>query len=684
MRLTRLIIVTIMSLVCAGFGETRNLYVTPADADSSQALVKGEAGKSGESVKGLKNVLPVIRKYREKHPDDEIVVNLTAGRYFMDQPLELTYEDSGKPMGKTIFRGAKDGKSVITGAMELDGFYSQGGNLWRLKVPAGVLVEQLYVNGKRAIPARYPNQGYLRIQESREEVIEPGDRFAKWSRFEITAKDDNLEVLKGIDFDAEKPRVSLFVQWSSEIRNIQGYDAEEGAIRFEGMGERPWNPLRENTPFCLEHFQAALDAAGEFWFDQTSGILYYMPREGEDINTAKAAIPVTKELIRIKGDYKAGKLVEHVSFENIHFEGSVIEVSKGIAPNQAGASTESVITADGAEYLEFTNCSFSMLGRWALWLKSGCKSCTVSRCRFDDLGAGAIRIGPAGVPADNESRTLFNTVSDCKISRGGRVVASSVGIWIGQAGYNRIVHNEISDFYYSGISAGWMWGYYPTDSKGNEIGYNRIYDLGHDVMSDLAGVYILGPSEGTRVHHNVIHDVTCDRYGAWGIYMDEGATGVLFDYNHISNCESMAYHLHYGKDNRVENNLFALNHFAQLQRGKTAEHLSLAVRRNVIVFNGDKVFWGVNSYEPWLADDVILSDNIYVWANERGIISDKVKSFCGMDFETWQKSGRDIGSVLIVDSLLPGKIFNPALLPDEILQKTGFEPFNVSNAGIRR
>lgn len=160
-------------------------------------------------------------------------------------------------------------------------------------------------------------------------------------------------------------------------------------------------------------------------------------------------------------------------------------------------------------------------------IKEGCHHIRIERNRIEDICAGGVRICGGAIGCDPSEITSDCSVIGNHISHVGRRYAAGCGVLIMHAHDNEICDNEIHDLYYSGISAGWVWGYADSATWGNRICRNHIYNIGGENLSDMGGVYLLGKQRGTIVSENRIHDVTCAQYGAWGIYLAERPTAFL-------------------------------------------------------------------------------------------------------------------------------------------------------------
>jgi len=201
------------------------------------------------------------------------------------------------------------------------------------------------------------------------------------------------------------------------------------------------------------------------------------------------------------------------------------------------------------------------------------------------MGASAIRIG-SFEPRDLTYPTQWTAEGKVRnnwIKGFGQVHPDAGGIMSGFAGGIEISHNTVSDGYYTGISLGWNFAYGVYAAKDNIIQQNRISKIGQFVLSDMGGIYTLGEQPGTQILGNVISDVECARYGAWGIYLDEGSASISVTNNLTYNLGSAAMHLHWGRDIDIERNILALGKdciFENTMGGKTGHY---TFRSNILL-----------------------------------------------------------------------------------------------------
>src|SRR5207249_1806981 len=240
---------------------------------------------------------------------------------------------------------------------------------------------------------------------------------------------------------------------------------------------------------------------------------------------------------------------------------------------------------------------------------------------------------------------------------------------------NRLAHNHVHDLYYTGISCGWTWGYGRTLARDNVIEANHVHDLGKGWLSDLGGVYTLGVQPGTVIRNNVFHDIAGYRYGGWGIYFDEGSTHIVAENNLVYRTTHGGFHQHYGKDNVVRNNVFALGRDAQIRRMRIEPHRSFTFERNIVYWKTGKLLDG-----DWDKLNVAFDRNVYGKAGGGG---GEVR-FGKRTWKQWQAQGMDRNSILADPLFVNPEKGDFRLKDGSPARKLGFVPLNVAEAGPRK
>ncbi|MEK7397715.1 MAG: right-handed parallel beta-helix repeat-containing protein, partial [Candidatus Poribacteria bacterium] len=316
------------------------------------------------------------------------------------------------------------------------------------------------------------------------------------------------------------------------------------------------------------------------------------------------------------------------------------------------------------------NCAVAHVGNYAIELGKGCKNNKIINCDLFDLAGGGVKIGETRISENDAEIASDNEVRDCHIHDGGMVFHSAIGIWIGQSPNNRMVHNHIHDFYYTGVSIGWTWGYGKALATGNILEDNHIHHIGiksngdGPILSDMAGVYTLGLHEGSVIRHNIFHDIAGIQYGGWGIYFDEGTTHILAENNLVYNTTHGGFHQHYGKENIFRNNIIAFARDYQIQRSRPEEHVSFTFERNIVYWDKGIAFSGS------LGNLNIVFDNNLYFA-----VGDGKMLFNNLSWEEWQKNGMDKNSIISDPMFVDPAKRDFHLKKGSPAEKIGFVPF---------
>lgn len=648
-----------------------SFYVSPTGNDANP-------GSQAKPFATLERARDELRKLKTAGPlSQPVKIHLRQGVYRLAKPFELRPEDSGTAQAPITYSSYQGERPVLSGGRAITGWRKGAGPLWTTTVPgvkeSAWYPHQLFVNGERCTRARTPNEGYLRSTGPLKPYPRDRAKAGPESRIGFRFTPGDLKRWGNL----QDTDLVLYHSWTASWHGVANLDEQEHTVQFTNPSGWPVSYWEKEQRYHVENFAEALDAPGEWYLNRQTGELSYWPKPGEDMRRAEVTTSMLRTLLQFAGDPDHGKFVDHVRFVGLSFMHTDWDFDRTkVADGQAAVFLGATITANGARHCVLEGCEIAHLGEYAVNFARGCHSNRIELCHIHDLGAGGVRLGEPmrtgkDMPQSDAVRTGGNVVHNNFIHDGGHVFPAGIGVWVGQSANNTISHNEVCDFYYSGISLGWTWGYGPHEARGNDVEFNHIHHLGKGMLSDMGGIYTLGNQPGTVLRNNVIHDVLSYSYGGWGLYTDEGSTDIVLENNIVYLTKTGGFHQHYGKNNLVRNNIFALAAEGQIIRSRQEEHTSFTFERNIVYQDKGPLLggnWGNKNYR--------LDSNVY-WR------SGNEPTFAGLPFEEWQEEMRqDAHSIVANPKFVSVETRDFRLQPDSPALKLGFKPIDTSTVGL--
>jgi hypothetical protein len=657
-----------------------------------------QPGTEDQPFGSVSKAQQAIRALLKTKSEDPVTVIVHPGTYWMDKPLTFTPADSGSAEAPVTYRAAEPGTAFLSGGMPIRGW--QKGGVWYTQIDAveqgKLYFHQLFVNGRRARVAATPNEFYLRTAGP----IEPlGDRMAARR---APSKKAGFRFREG-DFERWENLDDVFIElyhsWTTSLHWIKDLDLDNRILRFTNHSHWPVGYWEKFERYRIHNHFDALDSPGEWYLDRKTGTLYYWPLPDEDMETAEVIAPRLTDLMLFEGNPEEGQFVRHLRFIGLAFQHEDWNFDRqSEVDGQAHAGQQNAaITAFGLRDSSFERCEVAHVGSHAIRLDEGCQDNRIVQCHIHDCGGGAIYVGPDAkvgyMPPSDDLKVQRNVIENNFLHHTSRVLGGSIGVWVGSSSFNKIRHNEISDFDYTGISVGWCWGR-DTDifQRENIIEYNHIHHNVGDILSDNGGIYVLGYSPGSVIRGNVIHHIRHYPYinDSRGIYLDGNTSEYLVENNLVHHIDSYGVTLK-GQHNVVRNNIFAFcgdSGFNRLFKAhaKDYEYDQSALERNIVYQSEGAMTSGYyaprwtkierNLYWSTQAEDAVRFND---WSSR--ILKDQPK-IEGISFSQWQELGRDQDSVVADPGFVDPEAGDFRLGQNSPATATGFETFDYARAGL--
>jgi hypothetical protein len=672
--------------------EAINFYVSPEGSDQFTGTVaRNNAQRNDGPFQTIQRARDAARGMIRSAGDHRtpININIRGGTYWLVDPLILTPADSGTEQAPVTYRAYGNERPVISAGRPVRGWAKatfNGHDVWAAKLPqyAGgtQAFSELWVGGQRRVLARAPGHGYFHAGEvpgeTRATPAEKGQ-----TRFKF--RDNDLKNWP----DVQDATVVLMSLWFESHLPVASVDVDKQVVEFTRPTVRKMSP---DDLYYIEGVGELLNGPGEWYFDRKTTTIYYMPAQGEMMLGNQAVVPWHEQIVRLEGDPAHDGFVENIVFRGLTFSHSEWELPRSQPKNepagergtssgfsQAAVGVPGAVWGSGVRHCTFDGCTISHCGNYGIELAGGCQDNRIQYCTIADMGAGGIKIGQTSVRVADAEQTRGNQVTDCTISNCGLRFPSAIGIWIGQSPGNLISHNEISGLYYTGISVGWTWGYGNATAGGNIVEFNHVHHIGthadgeEPVLSDMGGIYTLGKQPGAVIRNNVFHDIAGLHYGGWGIYFDEGSSGIVAENNLVYRTTHGGFHQHYGQDNVFRNNIIALGRDAQIQRSKLEDHLSFTFEHNIVLWNHGGLLAG----HGW-PQRVAFDHNIY-W-HDGG--NEDVK-FADQTWDQWKASGLDRHSRFANPGFADPQHGDFTMKGDAANALSDFVPFDTKTVGPR-
>jgi hypothetical protein len=536
-------------------------YVSPSGSDANDGTV-------GSPFQTITKARDVVRTVNANMTGD-IYVYLRGGDYRITSPLTFEVKDSGTGSHRIYYQAYPGETPVINGATKVTGWTASSGGVYKATLDRKTKLRNLYVNDARAnmtsksVSAKGGTGTYSVTSGQAAWAWASGSgsdgvKYATSDVPAVTSNKDDLEITNATTWNENIVCVRDVVTTSDNYRGLMLQQPYGAIAQLPGWSS---SFATSGTHYVFNVFEW-LTAPGLFYFDKSSGTLYYYPRTGEDMSTADVEAPVAEKLIDIAGTSTTSR-VRNLTFQGITFantdymlynvagsygkasvQGATVYIAYGSGDYHYWKyeiidTLPAAINVNNADAIDIVGNVVKHSGNEGISMINDVVNSNITGNYVTDIAGSGITIGhPQHVYiGDGGTHAKFakgvegactkinitnNLVYSVGIQRG---FGSHAGVTVFFTDSVSFTHNHIHTVSYNGINMGWGWRNFKdsTIAKNNTVSNNRFTNM-MTRLHDSGAVYTIGQNPGTVINENYVKGIPNNSTGpTYGLHNDEGS-----------------------------------------------------------------------------------------------------------------------------------------------------------------
>jgi len=436
-----------------------NIYVSPNGSDAN----------NGRKVSPFSSLAAAQKKAREYAGSESVTVHVANGTYYLPNTLLFTSEDSGTKKYPVLYKAQHEGEAILSGGAELALKWTPYKNgIFKATTPAGLVIDQLFINGENQRMARYPN-------------YDPAKKAEPYQGYASDAF-SNSRAKNWADPTGGYIHAMHNMRWGGYHYRITG-KKENGELHYEGGWQNNRKTKMHWAFRMVENIFEELDVEGE-WYHSTGShtngqekenTLYYKPKEGVDLNTAKVEVVRLKHLVEFVGS--VDEPVSHITLQGFvvrHAARTFMDTKEPLLRSDWAIYRGGAIMLTGTEHIQILDTEFDQVGGNAIFVNNYNRNTLIKGCHIHDTGASGVSfVGDPKAVRDplfeyNETNDLtkidrtpgpkttnypsLGTVEDCLIHGIGTVERQPAGVQISMAMNITVRDTSIYDTARAGIN----------------------------------------------------------------------------------------------------------------------------------------------------------------------------------------------------------------------------------------